>query len=146
MEKSITDDLFEKVEDGEGDYFDIMEIKEKDGKVVTADDIEKNKDGSIAIKDITAICYCANDFFYWDSLPDFEGKNINKLEEQKTYEKENEGSGVVETGKTKSLKGNRWMTATIHFLITKRGIFGSSLWIPVTSSMLVKDWMSRCLR
>ena len=103
-------DIFGKENEKDGTYFEFEEIKLKEGNPISNSDIkdEGNKDKVIAIADIDKIIYYAGDFFYWYSLPTFEGCYIkdtanSDLFNPNTYEKENENSLPKKTNKTKCL-------------------------------------------
>lgn len=102
-----TSSVFEAVEEGNGDYYDIMHIQMKDGSRILAESLQKEEGKtSIAVNNIEKIYYSANDFFYWDVFDDYVGKNINDKEEM-LYEKVNENAAPKQTGETKSLKGTK---------------------------------------
>lgn len=94
--------------DGDGEYFDILSIQLKDGKKITGEELKNqgNSDVTIAIEDISKIFYCANDFFYWESIDDYVGKNVNEVEVS-LYKKVNENSAPKATGEKNSLKGTK---------------------------------------
>lgn len=70
-------------EEKDGNYWDIISITD-DKKTYTADDIKKaanneNEEISIAIKDIKSISYSAKNFFYWNELKNYKGKNAKEI-------------------------------------------------------------------
>ena len=110
MNIKTDDEIFGKDNEKVGTYFEFEEIKLKSGDSVNTEDIrnEDNKDKIIEIADIDKIVYFAGDFFYWASLPDFEGTNIYDSETRDlfnpdTYEKKDENSLPTKTNRTKCL-------------------------------------------
>ena len=96
---------FKKVEKNNTNYYDLVEIQTKDG-VISAKEL---KDSSNADKEIVyddkemTITYYASEFFYWESLDSFEGKNLAALPAYETYELENE-TKKKKTGNKKKLQ------------------------------------------
>lgn len=96
---------FKKVEKDNTNYYDLVEIQTKD-RTISAKEL---KDSSNADKEITynkeqmIISYYASEFFYWESLDSFEGKNLAGLPAYETYELENE-TKRKKTGNKKSLR------------------------------------------
>lgn len=71
-------------------YYELDSI-EVSGDNVSKDELEKDKDKILNYEEgKVKIHYYLKEFFYWPSLPDFMGQNINNLEKQKIYEYENE--------------------------------------------------------
>lgn len=97
---------FQKIDADGRNYYDLASIRTKD-KVLTAKQIKqmsKDDNNEIIISEIESISYYASDFFYWKSLPAFEGKNLDNLPAYDTYELKNEVTRV-KTGKQKALRG-----------------------------------------
>lgn len=96
---------FKKVEKDNTNYYDLVEIQIKD-ETISAKEL---KDSSNADKEITyddksmSVSYYASEFFYWDSLEKFEGKNLAGLPDYETYEYVNE-TKRKKTGNKKSLR------------------------------------------
>lgn len=84
----------EEVKKSDKHYYYELDSIEISGKNITKDELEKkeNKDEILNYnKDKVKIhYYYLKKFFYWDSLPDFVGENINSLAKQKIYKYENE--------------------------------------------------------
>lgn len=72
-------------------YYELDSI-EVSGDNVSKDELEKDKDKILNYEEgkVKIHYYYLKEFFYWPSLPDFMGQNINNLEKQKIYEYENE--------------------------------------------------------
>lgn len=117
----ISDSRFQQETEAEGNYFDIQKIKLRGGDSITGAELKNEDKGeeTIAINDIKAVHYCANDFFYWDKFPGFVGKNIDTLEEVPTYKKENENAKPVETGNKKALKDNESLVDDDYYTFNK---------------------------
>lgn len=81
-----------KVKEGGEDYYDLVSLQIS-GKTITKEELQKpdNKDKKLNYKksDIK-IKYCETEFFVWDSLPDFKGKNIESLPKYQTWRYKNE--------------------------------------------------------
>lgn len=96
---------FKKVEKDNTNYYDLVEIQTKD-VTISAKEL---KDSSNADKEIIyddksmSVSYYASEFFYWDSLEKFEGKNLAGLPDYETYEYVNE-TKRKKTGNKKSLR------------------------------------------
>lgn len=96
---------FKKVEKDNTNYYDLVEIQTKD-ETISAKEL---KDSSNADKEIIyddksmSVSYYASEFFYWDSLEKFEGKNLAGLPDYETYEYVNE-TKRKKTGNKKSLQ------------------------------------------
>ena len=84
----------EKVKKSDKHYYYELDSIEISGKNITKDELEKKKNKDEILnynKDKVKIhYYYLKKFFYWDSLPDFVGENINSLAKQKVYKYENE--------------------------------------------------------
>lgn len=96
---------FKKVKKENTTYYDLEELQTKEGKI-SAKELKKEENAKkeIIYDKNMIISYYASDFFYWESLPDFVGKNLSGLPKYATYELENE-TDRKETGKKRSLKG-----------------------------------------
>lgn len=97
---------FKKVEKENTNYYDLVEIQTKDGSI-SAKELQDAKNAEKEIHydpNSMIISYYASEFFYWDSLDAFEGKNIKRLPKYKTYELKNETTRK-KTGRKKSLRG-----------------------------------------
>ncbi len=97
--------VFIKKKQEDTNYYDLANLILADGTKISAKDLmsEKNADKEINVEGLKIEFY-ASDFFYWKSLPDFVGKNVNQLPAYDVYEMKNETKRKA-TGEKKSIVG-----------------------------------------
>lgn len=91
--------------DAEGAYFDIYKVEMSDGREIYSEEM-KQEDADIVIETdkIEKIYYCASEFFYWEAIGNYVGKNISEVSAA-LYIKVDEDSAPKAVGEKMSLQG-----------------------------------------